>query len=292
MLAVAKKLVKWALIVLLVLFVERAAVWVPTRYVKKVAEYAETSWAESMRAAAGEHAVKYARDLDECAQSRFSAQTPREKSIRALALALELNGEYSDALQFHKKLTLLPEIKSYTRGIQLHRDMLLARGRIAYRRKEYARAFGQYCSFLNLMLEEDEGAMGDLHVWYISSRRWEAAVRICVTNELDAMTVCLSPFFEFSDFTRFMEREYKKLGSPEEFADEMEVIRAINALKDELDRGVWKEEAPMLGRDWGVLRRDSELLRERRERILKKRAEQKRPESAADGATRANADGV
>jgi len=171
---------------------------------------------EAMKEGNGPEAVFWAKKLFDIEKSQRDNYTHD-----LVGYALELNGEYEEALEVYENCL--------ANQYYLHCPFNIERVKYKLGRKE--EAFQGYCRYAgDCLIKYEEPLKGE---WWNDRNRALGYIRSTITMEQDGFFMCLSPFLENKDFLDFMEEEYQKLGEPPEYAAAMELFRAIDEEIDE-----------------------------------------------------------
>jgi len=151
-----------------------------------------------------------------------------------LGYAYELNGEYEKAIENYTSPWRKPGIQDgYSRVL----DDLLHVPRVEYKLGRKRNAFLGYCQFANRCLIKFaadlayQGRPVGTGGWLTRNDTLQS-IRHSITMK-ESTLMRLTAFREYDDFLFFMEEEYEKLGYHEEYAEAMELFRAIASEFDE-----------------------------------------------------------
>lgn len=144
----------------------------------------------------------------------------RPKDYGFTGYALELQGGYGDALKVYENC-----LGKYYLQCELNEE------RIQYKLNRRKEAFIGYCQYADHCLSKyREQLKGE---WWNDRNMALGQIRYPITMERQSDFMRLSPFLEYKVFLDFMEDENKKLGEPPEYAEAMELYRAIDTEIDE-----------------------------------------------------------
>jgi hypothetical protein len=160
-----------------------------------------------------------------CTASPDEIETEDTITESALSQKYELDGEYEKALiayeDFHKNSTMhqrQPDDLTYAR--------------IYYKQNKRRESFQEYCHYAQWCLNEYTDFKS--HVYYVPNDVL-GNIRSTITMDIkpDYYHMRLTPFLEYQEFLDFMEEEYAKLGSPQEYNEVMELFRDVkNKIKE------------------------------------------------------------
>ena len=136
------------------------------------------------------------------------------------ALLCETERDWDGALTYLKEYEYLTYAKSVERIVYFdcyckRIDLKTTQARIFYKKGELEQAFIAYCKVA--LLEEFSHNLDRPE--YVKCFFCQEGTRSASRR--------MSPFPTYPDFLRFMEEEYAKLGSPEEYREAMEIYRAL-----------------------------------------------------------------
>ena len=186
---------------------------------------AEHKYYTAMKEGNGPEAVRWAKRAYEMAQkstTRYNDDGPKYN----IAYALELNGEYEEALEAYENIQgKYSSVKKC--------EFQIARVKYKLGRKE--EAFQSYCVYADRHLEQNKELLNGqrlndpaLKHTNESQQRIQVLGRIrCgITMEEDSYYMRLSPFLEYKDFLNFMESHRSPL---KKYAAAMELFREMDA---------------------------------------------------------------
>lgn len=159
--------------------------------------------------------------------------------------AYELNQEYEKALHDYNHALLLFDRNNIFQSQYETLNIRFDRYRVYYKLGRKDDAFKGYCSYADDVLLKNSrlksNGWNDRNLVLGSMRD-----RIIMNRSTEYMR--LTAFVDYQDFMDFMEEEYRKLGSPPEYNEAMQLFRAINneIIEENLPRSKTSDELDAL----------------------------------------------